>query len=406
MRILLWERAGFLLSLRPGTLLSSQQWKWPVLIRGAGEAKLRSLRVPVQSWAGQAQQDKERRCSVINPEHGSVTHIQSSTAQFHPLETSQLWVPQALVETSHCCVSLSSPEQSCSELQPPWQGALQSCPVFPGTSTQPTAKPLLWAWPEAGTAWPVPTVPSTAGLQHPGHSRVLHCPTGWLVAPWGSLHSASGMGSLQQRGLGAVQPKGNQLQMPSWALCTAAHSSRDAAKPLTSPPPVLAFLSHPLSSHTASCPLPGVPVLSPTEAAAGPCLGWTQTPGAHREGAVFLPSALPALPVPCHSHPQGSRETQLPPGSSTNPFPPLARLRQLLPSSRRGTAPHSPILRGSAPQLWPKLSHHGQDVSLPHTQLSRAEAGAPISDSEIQSPAPGEGFCCHTVDVVLLTHSI
>lgn len=129
MRVLLWERAGFLL--RPGTLLSSQQWKWPVLIRGAGEAKLRSLRVPVQSWAGQAQQDKERRCSVINPEHGSVTHIQSSTAQFHPLETSQLWVPQALVETSHCCVSLSSPEQSCPELQPPWQGALWKLPCFP-----------------------------------------------------------------------------------------------------------------------------------------------------------------------------------------------------------------------------------------------------------------------------------
>lgn len=93
--------------------------------------------------------------------------------------------------------------------------------------------------------------------------------------------------------------------------------------------------------------------------------------------------------------------------SSTNHFPPLAGLWQLLPSSKRDTAAHGPILRGSAPSCGQSHcpSHHTMAKVCPcptgtvAQQLNKAESGASICSlqcrEETQSPALAEGFLSH-----------
>lgn len=106
--------------------------------------------------------------------------------------------------------------------------------------------PLLGLAQKLAHHGPLPSVPhhlSRTAAPRPLQSAPLPHRGGWWLAgaPW---HTASAMGSLQQCGVGAVQPKGNHLEIPSWALSRTAHFTTDAAKPLTTLPPVLAFLSH------------------------------------------------------------------------------------------------------------------------------------------------------------------
>lgn len=133
---------------------------------------------------------------------------------------------------------------------PGWEHS-KNWPVFPWhQACSPQQRPSARFGPEAGMPWPSPCHQNRTAAPWPLQSAPLPHRGGWWLA--GTLYL--GWEASNSAGLGAVQPEGNYLEIPSWALSTTAHFTTDAAKPLTSLPRLLAFLSHSLPQSNCFMP--------------------------------------------------------------------------------------------------------------------------------------------------------
>lgn len=248
---------------------------------------------------------------MTSPEHGSVTHAQSSTAQSHPLGTSG-WVCHSFGCLEPCLKPIpGSVSLSCSELQPAWEGGQPAMPCLP---LAPSMQPLCRASPAAGTPWPCPHCATPrAGLQH---LQSAQCHAEGAGGSQGSLAPASG--------IGAGQPQGNSLEIPPWALSRTAQMQQSLSAPFL----LFWHSSASLPSHTAARDTQG-PVSLSLCSASSLCLA---PPAA---GCSWSGHSLP-----CTAIPQAAGRHSFLSWQQHKPFPSSGQACQSLPSNKNTTQPH------------------------------------------------------------------
>lgn len=140
-------------------------------------------------------------------------------------------------------VSFSNTKQNCSYLQPSEWGNTARTGLLPmAESTQITAKLLCWAWPRS---WHTMVLsfqcPTSMSLTCPctleqicSISPISKCSIAtqrWLVSHCNSLtHGIWHRKATNSREVGAVQPEGKYLEIPSWDLTTTVRFTIDIAR--------------------------------------------------------------------------------------------------------------------------------------------------------------------------------
>lgn len=180
-------------------------------------------------------------------------------------------------------------------------------------STQITAKLLCWAWPRS---WHTMVLsfqcPTSMSLTCPctleqicSISPISKCSIAtqrWLVSHCNSLtHGIWHRKATNSREVGAVQPEGKYLEIPSWDLTTTVRFTIHST-PVSPPFLLFCHLLAILIDHTASYLFPDNSCLVSPLRHHSPCSGWC-TPARNARGPFllfcWLPPCLPPPHRPC-----------------------------------------------------------------------------------------------------------